>query len=130
MGEVSNRSSLVVPATSLLICYRLTFLFPPCFIMILLRCPKDAVSFQEKEEEPPSELPPSLRFESLVDQDIQLGTNISGSALELLKGLLDVRPWKRFAFGKTEDLSHLEYFKSFDFEVTLGKSYACQCSSF
>ena len=88
------------------------------------RCPTHAVGYVETCQkqitfnELADELPASLRFAALIDQDIRISAHLSGAAIELLKGLLDVRPWARLAPGSTQDLSCLEFFETFDWDVS------------
>ena len=62
-------------------------------------------------------MPPGLRFSALIDQDITISAHLSGAVIEVLKGLLDIRPWARFSSETIDDIRSLEFFETFDWEV-------------
>ena len=78
-----------------------------------LRCPEHAIRYvnaRKDDARATEELPQSLRFASLVDQDISICSSVSTCALEVLKTLLDVRPSSRLSSSFRE----LKFFANFD----------------
>lgn len=85
-----------------------------------IKCPAHAVGYVEACQSDfnfQAALPRSLRFAALVDPDIEISAHVSNSAIEVLQGFLDIRPWERFSSDRFNDIKRLRFFRMFDWEV-------------
>jgi hypothetical protein len=85
-----------------------------------MKCPAHAVGYIEACQSDfnfEASLPKSLRLTALVDSDIEISAHVSKAAIEVLQGLLDIRPWERFSSDRFTDMKRLRFFRLFEWEA-------------